>query len=100
MSAIGTKRTYRVALHMSAFEGKADMRITTQGTLIASHDDRDGVSDGECFQDQVRWLDGDYLRGCAANGNSLRLFLLVMLSHALPIHLNFSVAPNIFQIFA
>jgi hypothetical protein len=25
MSAIGTKRTYRVALHMSAFEGKADM---------------------------------------------------------------------------
>ena len=25
MSAIGTKRTYRVALHMSAFGGKADM---------------------------------------------------------------------------
>ena len=24
MSAIGTKRTYRVALHMSALEGKAD----------------------------------------------------------------------------
>ena len=27
MSAIGTKRTYRVALHMSAFGGKADMAI-------------------------------------------------------------------------
>jgi hypothetical protein len=25
MSASGTKRTYRVALHMSAFGGKADM---------------------------------------------------------------------------
>ena len=25
ISAIGTKRTYRVALHMSAFGGKADM---------------------------------------------------------------------------
>jgi hypothetical protein len=25
MSAIGTKRTYRVALHMSAIGGKADM---------------------------------------------------------------------------
>ena len=25
MSAIGTKRTYLVALHMSAFGGKADM---------------------------------------------------------------------------
>ena len=25
MSAIGTKRTYQVALHMSAFGGKADM---------------------------------------------------------------------------
>ena len=25
MSAIGLKRTYRVALHMSAFGGKADM---------------------------------------------------------------------------
>ena len=25
MSAIGTKQTYRVALHMSAFGGKADM---------------------------------------------------------------------------
>jgi hypothetical protein len=58
------------------------------------------VSDGECLQGQVTWLDCDYLRGCAANGNSLRLFLLVMLSHALPIHLNFNVAPNIFQIFA
>ena len=29
MSAIGTKRTYRVALHMSAFEGKADMPFCT-----------------------------------------------------------------------
>ena len=26
MSAYGTKRTYRVALHMSAFRGRADMR--------------------------------------------------------------------------
>ena len=32
--------------------------------------------------------------------NSLRLFRLVMLSHALPIHLNFPVAPGMFQIFA
>ena len=29
MSAIGTKRTYRVALHMSAFGGKADMPFCT-----------------------------------------------------------------------
>jgi hypothetical protein len=27
MSALGTKRTCRVALHMSAFGGKADMAI-------------------------------------------------------------------------
>ena len=27
MAATGTKRTYRVALHMSAFGGKADMAI-------------------------------------------------------------------------
>ena len=27
MSAIGTKRTYRVALHMSAFGGKADIEF-------------------------------------------------------------------------
>ena len=27
MSAIGTKRTYRVALHMSAFGGKADIAV-------------------------------------------------------------------------
>ena len=27
MSAIGTKRTFRVALHMSAFGGKADMPL-------------------------------------------------------------------------
>ena len=30
MSAIGTKRTYRVALHMSAFGGKADMPTALQ----------------------------------------------------------------------
>ena len=29
MSAIGTKRTLRVALHMSAFGGKADMELCT-----------------------------------------------------------------------
>jgi hypothetical protein len=29
MSAFGTKRTYRVALHMSAFGGKADMPFCT-----------------------------------------------------------------------
>ena len=29
MSAIGTKRTYGVALHMSAFGGKADMTFCT-----------------------------------------------------------------------
>jgi hypothetical protein len=27
MSAIGTKRTFDIALHMSAFVGKADMAI-------------------------------------------------------------------------
>ena len=27
MSASGTKRTYRVAPHMSAFEGKEDMEV-------------------------------------------------------------------------
>ena len=30
MSAIGTKRTYRVAPHMSAFGGKADMARAMQ----------------------------------------------------------------------
>ena len=30
MSAIGTKRTCRVALHMSAFGGKADMPLCRQ----------------------------------------------------------------------
>ena len=30
MSAIGTKRTYRVALHMSAFGGKADMTFAAR----------------------------------------------------------------------
>ena len=29
MSAIGTKQTYRVALHMSAFGGKADILFCT-----------------------------------------------------------------------
>ena len=29
MSAIGTKRTYRVALHMSAIGGKTDMPFST-----------------------------------------------------------------------
>ena len=28
MSAIGTKQTYRVALHMSAIGGKADIALT------------------------------------------------------------------------
>jgi hypothetical protein len=32
MSAIGTKRTYRVALHMSAFGGKAD--IAEMSTVV------------------------------------------------------------------
>jgi len=35
MSAIGTKRTYRVALHMSAFGGKADM--TAEAPIAARH---------------------------------------------------------------
>ena len=30
MSAIGTKRTFRLQLHMSAFEGKADMSFALQ----------------------------------------------------------------------
>ena len=33
MSAIGTKRTCRVALHMSAFGGKADMVQRPQHAL-------------------------------------------------------------------
>jgi hypothetical protein len=33
MSAIGTKRTYRVALHMSAFGGKADIGPGSASTL-------------------------------------------------------------------
>jgi hypothetical protein len=54
MSAIGTKRTSACAPHDSAFDLKRTWPIKTQGTLIASHDDRDrdGVSNGECFQDQ------------------------------------------------
>jgi len=34
MSAIGTKRTYRVALHMSAFGGKADIAIALRNVLM------------------------------------------------------------------
>ena len=30
MSAIGTKRTYQVALHMSAFGGKADIGLPAE----------------------------------------------------------------------
>ena len=33
MSAIGTKRTYRVAPHMSAFGAKADMNWIMPGIL-------------------------------------------------------------------
>ena len=33
MSAIGTKRTCRVAPHMSAFGGKADMLFASLGAL-------------------------------------------------------------------
>jgi hypothetical protein len=33
MSAIGTKRTHRVALHMSAFGGKADMARTCPSSI-------------------------------------------------------------------
>ena len=36
MSAIATKRTWRFALHMSAFGGKAD--ITTEPALMSSAD--------------------------------------------------------------
>src|SRR4249920_652700 len=35
MSAIGTKRTCRVALHMSAFGGKADMTIALRNVRAA-----------------------------------------------------------------
>ena len=37
MSAFGTKRTYLVALHMSAFGGKADIRtaITVRYTAMS-----------------------------------------------------------------
>ena len=34
MSAIGTKRTYRVALHMSAFGGKADIGYCTANVCL------------------------------------------------------------------
>ena len=34
MSAIGTKRTYQVALHMSAFGGKADITIKRLKCLL------------------------------------------------------------------
>ena len=34
MSAIGTKRTCRVALHMSAFGGKADITPTPQNEIV------------------------------------------------------------------
>ena len=33
MSAIGTKRTYRVALHMSATRGTADIRLLIKPTI-------------------------------------------------------------------
>ena len=35
MSAIGTKRTCRVALHMSAFGGKADIAISRPTPFLA-----------------------------------------------------------------
>ena len=34
MSAIGTKRTFLVAPHMSAFGGKADMAIAPQNVCL------------------------------------------------------------------
>ena len=34
MSAIGTKRTFRVALHMSAFGGKADMTVALRNVCF------------------------------------------------------------------
>ena len=34
MSTIGTKRTYRVALHMSAFGGKADIAPVSQNVRL------------------------------------------------------------------
>jgi hypothetical protein len=33
MSAIGTKQTWAIALHMSAFGGKAGMEMTTYSTF-------------------------------------------------------------------
>ena len=36
MSAIGTKRTYACALHMSAFGGKADIRLAPITMFIGS----------------------------------------------------------------
>ena len=36
MSAFGTKRTYRVALHMSAFRGKADIAPASQNVILRS----------------------------------------------------------------
>jgi len=36
MSAIGTKRTFRVALHMSAIEGKADIAPASQNVILRS----------------------------------------------------------------
>ena len=46
MSAIGTKRTSLVALHMSAFGGKADMRQNSRdalNTIVGAGDYRSAI---------------------------------------------------------
>jgi len=46
MSAIGPKRTYLVASHMSAFGGKADMTIANAPVLIRALEERFGRQRG------------------------------------------------------
>ncbi|MGA7580302.1 MAG: hypothetical protein WBW59_03240, partial [Pseudolabrys sp.] len=50
MSAIGTKRTCRVALHMSAFGGKADIAVQTRGCQSLNF-----------FKDLIGRLHGGYI---------------------------------------
>ena len=53
MSAIGSKRTSLVALHMSAFGGKADMAIALRKVCLSPKADIDAPRwPGQAFQER------------------------------------------------
>jgi hypothetical protein len=65
MSAIGTKRTSLVALHMSAFGGKADMRPRSRSS---PPDKRDVFHSGCCRADGVARAGAGAVGGVSEDG--------------------------------